>query len=393
VAATEDTKAGARALGAITLMAMTLPGVMSARAEEPPEKGQIGFKYLHYQDGQKNRTTYPFYDGSEGGSLDRITVNAPSLYLSVPMGRWSLEASGVVDQVSGATPRYYSDVSGASKSPGMKDERKAGDVKVTRYLDRGAIAVGAAYSTEHDYKSTAVSLEGRLSSDDNNRTWNLGVAVTSDTINPVNDKVVDEHKRTTEATVGVTQALSPRDLAQLSLTYSAGNGYFSDPYKLYDVRPRTRNATIGMLRWNHQFEGMNATLRGSYRYYSDSFGIQAHTFEAAWVQPVSALFTLTPSLRYYSQSSASFYYDPVADATVYPAPVGTPEFSSADQRLSAFGGVTLGLKGELRLGRWNTDLKLERYEQRSGWRLGGKGSPGIDPFYANIVQVGLGTRF
>jgi Protein of unknown function (DUF3570) len=392
VAATDD-KAASRTLGTITLLALTLPGVMAAHAEEPPTQGQVSVKYLHYQDGQDNRTKYPFYDGSEGKSLDRIAVNSPSVAVSLPLGRWGLDMSGLVDQVSGATPRYYSDVSGATKSPGMKDERKAGDVKVTRYLDRGAVAVGAAYSTENDYRSTALSLEGRVSSDDNNTTWNVGLAGTFDRIDPVNGKVVDEHKRVAEATIGVTQALSPRDLAQLSITYSAGRGYFSDPYKLYDQRPRLRNASIAMLRWNHQFEGLDATLRSSYRYYGDTFGIRAHTVEAEWVQELGSMFALTPSLRYYTQRAASFYYDPVADVNVYPAPLGSPEYSSADQRLSAFGALTAGLKFQMRLGTWSTDLKVERYEQRANWRAGGKGSPDIDPFHANIYQLGVATRF
>ena len=393
MAATEDGRTGGRALGTITLLALTLPGIMAAHAEEPPAQGQVSVKYLHYQDGQDNRTKYPFYDGTEGKSQERITVNSPSVAVSLPLGRWGLDMTGMVDQVSGATPRYYSDVSGATKSPGMKDERKAGDVKVTRYLERGAIAVGAAYSSEHDYRSTALSVEERFSSEDNNTTWNVGLAATYDKINPVNYKVVDERKGTGELTFGVTQALSPRDLAQLSLTYSAGRGYFSDPYKLYDQRPRVRNASIATLRWNHQFESLDATLRSSYRYYGDSFGIHAHTMEADWVQALGSLFALTPSLRYYTQSSASFYYDPVADSNVYPGPVGSPRYSSADQRLSAFGALTFGLKGELHLGNWSTDLKVERYEQRANWRVGGKGSPAIDPFWANSVQLGVATRF
>ena len=393
MAATEDGKTGGRALGTITLLALTLPGIMAAHAEEPPAQGQVEVKYLHYQDGQDNHTKYPFYDGTEGKSQERIKVNAPSVAVSLPLGRWGLDMTGMVDQVSGATPRYYSDVSGATKSPGMKDERKAGDVKVTRYLDRGAIAIGAAHSTENDYRSTALSLEGRVSIDDNNTTLNVGLAGTFDRIDPVNAKVVDEHKHVAEATIGVTQALSPSDLAQLSVTYSAGRGYFSDPYKLYDQRPRVRNAAIVALRWNHQVESLDATLRGSYRYYGDSFGVHAHSVEVEWVQALGSMFALTPSLRYYTQRAASFYYDPVADINVYPAPIGSPQYSSADQRLSAFGALTAGLKAELRLGNWSTDLKVERYEQRSDWRVGGKGSPAIDPFYANLYQLGVATRF
>lgn len=393
MAATED-KAGR--WGRITLAALALPGVIAApaaRAEEPPEQGLIAFKYLHYQDSQKVDTRYPFYDGSEGSRLNRIKVKAPSLYVLAPVGKWSVEGSGVIDDVSGATPRYYSDVSGASRSPGMEDKRKAGDLKVTRYLPRGAIALGAAHSTEHDYKSTAVSLEGRYASEDKNTTWNFGIAGTKDRIDPMNEVVRNERKRTAEVTVGVTQAMTARDIAQFSLTQAAGRGYFNDPYKLYDKRPGKRDSTVAMLRWNHHVESLSASLRSSYRFYRDSFGIRAHTLDTAWVQPVTSIFTLTPSLRYYTQNAASFYYDPVPDTDVYPAPVGNPEFSSADQRLSAFGGITVGLKLELQLGRWITDLKLERYQQRSDWRLGGQGSPNVDTFDATIVQWGLSTHF
>jgi len=385
-----------RKWGSVTLAAFALPGVLAcapARAEEPPEHGLLAFKYLQYKDSQAVDTRYPFYDGSEGSRFNRITVKAPSLYLLVPMGRWSVEGSAVTDDVSGATPRYYSDVSGASRSPGMEDKRTAGDLKLTRYLERGAIALGAAHSSENDYKSNALSLEGRWATEDKNTTFNVGLGVTRDTIDPVNQIVIGERKRTIEATLGFTQALSPYDIAQFGLTYSTGRGYFDDPYKLYDHRPRSRDADIAMLRWNHHFESLSASLRSSYRFYSDSYGIHAHTLEAAWVQPVSAMFSVTPSLRYYTQSAAEFYYDPVPDTAVYPGPAGNPEFSSADQRLSAFGGVTVGLKLELRLGTWTTDLKLERYQQRSAWRVGGKGSPGIDTFDATIVQWGLATTF
>jgi hypothetical protein len=42
---------------------------------------------------------------------------------------------------------------------------------------------------------------------------------------------------------------------------------------------------------------------------------------------------------------------------------------------------------------WTADVKFEHYEQRAAWRLGGNGSPGLDPFRANFFQIGLSTRF
>jgi Protein of unknown function (DUF3570) len=395
VAATE-VKPERRPVGLITLAALALPGVMpvAAQAEEAPERAIVSVKYLYYQDSQSVRTRYPNYDGSEGSSFKRISVNSPSVQVLLPIDRqWSVEASGVYDEVSGASPKYYSDVSGASK---MSDERTAGDVKVTRYFERAALGVGLAYSTERDYKSTALSIDGRMSSDDNNTTWNIGLGATVDAINPVRGgqhNVVDEHKGTAEVMVGVTQVASRNDLVQITLSQSVGRGYFSDPYKLYDHRPRRRNASVGLLRWNHHFEEGGATLRSSYRYYRDTFGVRAHTAELGWVQPVSQTLKLTPSLRYATQSSAYFYNDPVTDTSLYPGPLGNPTFSTTDQRMSAFGAVTVGVKAELQLGVWTTDLKLEKYEQRSSWRIGGEGSPGIDPFHAVFVQFGVSRPF
>ena len=71
-----------------------------------------------------------------------------------------------------------------------------------------------------------------------------------------------------------------------------------------------------------------------------------------------------------------------------------PRYASADQRLSAFGALTVGLKVAMKVTpNWTADVKFEHYEQRAAWRLGGNGSPGLDPFRANFFQIGLSTRF
>jgi hypothetical protein len=250
--------------GAVFAAALALPGVV-AHAENAPEHGEIALKYLHYQDSQPD--------------LQRIRVEAPSFYFLAPLGtHWSSEGSFVYDSVSGATPRYHTAISGAT--PHMSEERKAGDVKVTRYFERSSYGLGVSHSNERDYQSTAGSFDAGFTSDDGNRTWNIGLGYAYDTVGSVNDSTLHEHKRTTEALLGVTQALTPRDLVQLNTTFSFGRGYYSDPYKEPDVRPRERNEAVALARWNHHFSGAGATLRSSYRFYRDSFGIRAHTVGA-----------------------------------------------------------------------------------------------------------------
>ena len=340
--------------------ALLLPGV-HASAETAPETGTISLRYLDYQDSQPG--------------FDRIHAHSPSVAVLAPVaGAWAIEGALTADDVSGASPRYHSAISGASH---MHDERKAGDVNVTRYFRRGSVSAGAAYSTEHDYVSRALSLNGTLSSEDNNTTWALGLAGSRDGIDPVNHIVVDEHKRTASLLAGVTQVLTPNDIGQLTLTRSNGSGYFNDPYKLFDNRPRSRRQNTVLLRWNHYVDATGGTSRLGYRYYSDSWRIRAHTLEAEYVQPFADLWTVAPALRLTTQSAAYFYYDPVYDAALgAPFPPGynpggdAGRLSSPDQRLSGFGAVTVGLKVARQIGKlWTIDLKVECYQQRGSWRM------------------------
>lgn len=376
-AAAEDS----RRWGRVVCAALALPGV-GAPAAEAPTEGRIGFKWLSYQDWQPG--------------LKRVRAESPSLQLQAPLGeRWSLVAGATHDSVSGASPRYHSAVSGASR---MSDRRRAGDLKITHHDERSSWSAGAAASSEHDFASRALSFEAAGASEDNNRSWNAGLGLTRDRISSSDDAALQRRRRTVELTAGLTQVLSTVDIVQAGLTLAEGQGYYSDPYKRVDQRPESRHQRILLLRWNHHAEAWHGTLRASYRHYRDSFGIRAHTLAAEWVQPMSAVLVLTPSLRVYSQSAAWFYYDPVYSYAGAPLPPGylsdPPDSLSPDARLSAFGALTLGLKLALRLPEgWHTDIKLEHYEQRGSWRLGGGGSPGLVPLRARFLQFGLSRQF
>ena len=372
-------------LGRFTAAALLLPGIMPAvistatHAETAPTEGVIALKVLSYKDWQAD--------------LDRIRVTSPSMYVLAPInGQWSVEGTLTHDNVSGASPRWHMNVSGASK---MDDKRNAADVKLVRYFGRSAVGVRFAYSDENDYRSNALALDARFTSEDSNTTWNVGLGGAYDTINPVNELVVNEHKRTAELIIGVTQNLTPVDVVQLNLTYGLGSGYFNDPYKLADKRPRIRNQGVVLARWNHHFDGDGSTLRSGFRFYRDTFGINAQTATIEWVKPLGEKFSVTPSMRYHTQSAAKFYFDPVYDPNIgEPFPVGSPTHFSPDTRLSAFGALTIGVKlGWKFADQWAADLKFERYEQRANWRLGGGGSPGLSPFYAQFWQVGLSRAF
>lgn len=380
VAATEAAAGTAR--GSLLLAALALPGLALAQGEPGPGPAQVAFKWLSYEDSQPG--------------LKRVSVSSPSLLARVPVGeRYAVEGSLTSDSVSGASPRYHTAVTGASR---MSDHRHAGDVKVTRYDDRRSLSLAVAASDENDFRSRAVALQGTWSSDDNNRSWTLGLGYTKDRVGSTNNPQLDEPRRTVELAASITQALSRVDLVQAGLTLADGKGWYTDPYKALDARPSARRQTIATLRWNHHVEAADITLRSSYRWYDDSFGVRSHTLSLEPVWQATPQWTVTPLLRLYTQSAARFYYDPVYSFLGAPLPPGylesPPRFLSSDQRLSAFGAVTIGLKIAWQVdAHWSTDLSYERYEQRGAWRVGGTGSPGLDPFSARFLQWGLARRF
>ena len=139
----------------------------------------------------------------------------------------------------------------------------------------------------------------------------------------------------------MTQALSRLDLVQLGLTLVDGRGYYTDPYKSLDARPDARRQTIATLRWNHHFEASEITLRSHYRYYRDSFGVRSHTLQFEPVWQAATRLAVTPSLRLYTQTAASFYYDPVYSFLGAPLPPGLCRGAAT---LSLVGPALVGLR-------------------------------------------------
>ncbi len=364
--------------GSIVLAALALPGLLprSAVADNAPEHALIEVKTEHYQDSQPG--------------FQRIKIDEPGIYALIPIGQhWSLSGAAVYDAVSGASPRYYTTKSGASS---VHDKRYSGDVEATYYAARSSYGLSYAHSEENDYDANSVSADAIFSTPDNNTAFNVGLSAGRDAINPTNRIVVNEHRTTYAGIVGVTQALSAVDLVQFQVGYSTGHGYFSDAYKLFDNRPRRRNSETASLRWNHHIATFGATLRANYRFYQDTYGINSHTIEVQWVQPVGQSWVLTPGLRYFTQNAAKFYVDPPPRAPFPNLPDGST--SSLDQRLSAFGAYAVSQKVEWHITQhWSTDLKGEIYEQKSSYRFIGQGSPGLARFQYYQVQFGLTYRY
>ena len=374
VAATDPPRRDDRS-AALIAAALALPGIAPAYAQSAPDQGIVALRYYDYRDWQPGAS--------------RMSVRSPSLYALVPLSdTLTVEGSLIHDSMSGASPLHHDTLSGAS-GLGVTDYRAAGDARVTKYIDGNALAVGAAYSHERDYVSRAASVEWRKWSDDRNRTYALGIGAARDRIDSTNGAAVGKRRETCDVLLGITQVLRADAIVESSVTWSQGRGYYSDPYKLLDARPDRRRVFAWLTRYNEYLPTVDATLRIAYRYLDDSFGDRSHMVEASWVQSLPLGFALTPTLRYMTQSAARFYRDPP-----FPAGFVSGEPYTADARLSAFGAITAGLRLSKAFdGGVSVDVAVNMYRQRSAWRAGGNGSPGLAEFSARWIEVGLEKRF
>ncbi|NOU25514.1 MAG: DUF3570 domain-containing protein [Methylotenera sp.] len=229
------------------------------------------------------------------------------------------------------------------------------------------------------------------------------------------------------AQLGVTQILNKDALVEFNMGYTRSAGYLGNPYKLVtlisinpstaelssnevlpiygsamtllEIRPDERNQFNWNLGYKQYINTFNAALHLDYRYSHDDWGIKAHTIQADWTQPLGASWTVTPHLRYYSQSSADFYLPYIKTVQVYDADTSEavasplnramPKYYSSDQRLSGFGTLSGGLIVNKQFNKGvSLETGLEYYTHKGSLKLGGGGEADFadyDYWTANIA--------
>jgi hypothetical protein len=167
-----------------------------------------------------------------------------------------------------------------------------------------------------------------------------------------------------------------------NLSYGKENGYLGDPYKVVqksveilpdfflpilfpENRPGTREKWIFFTELLRDFQSLNGSLQGSYRYFSDDGGIDAHTMTLEWFQRLSDKVIIRPLYRYHRQSAADFYYYDLDQTNITPDrdSVGEAPYYSSDHRLSNLETHTYGAKLVWFINEdWEFNIKYSRYE-------------------------------
>lgn len=413
----------------LTCAALALPGLMqTASAGRVEETYNADFQYGHYEE-----------------SNQRMRVDIFEGALSAPIGKsMTANVSVLRDTIAGASPQYNKkDAQGnishvmSSASPtnwcgeAICEERDAANAGLTYFFDKASLNLGGGFSREQDY--TAKYFNTALSLDLNKKltTLNFGASVSFDEVEPsrFNLSCGEKCSKTSQQyLLGISQVIDKDSLLQSNISFGYHNGYMSDPYKQIGVtgnfddgaggltpianvginekRPGERFEWAWLTQYVRHFEQFNhAALHADYRFSTNDWGINAHTLELSWHQPIADGWQVIPRFRYYSQDKADFY-NPTFDGVVVTTDRNTQDFVlqnaaaySSDYRLAGFGTFSGGLKfskefTELKpLSQLKFQTGFEYYSHKAEYQLGGNNLGTFDNFGYYLVTASFNLKF
>lgn len=328
----------------------------------------------------------------------------------------------------------------SSASP---ETRKQIDLKLGHEWDEQALDIGGGVSLEDDYESRFANANLRWDLHQKLTSINVGVSYTDSEIyslrnplfedyidyvaheNPSDDTHIIGSRRDAAAFLGLTQVLNKKSVFETGIGFTRSTGFQENAYKVavmafvdpaqepgpagelqatavgvLEDRPDTRDQWTWTLGYVRYVESTDAALHLDYRLYQDSWEIDAHTLEAAWVQPLGAGWTLTPRARFYTQDSASFYRPYFVFNQAAPRPsdadpldlsqIPVTDFSS-DYRLSSYGAFSSGLTVSKEFGSSGTRLEagIEYYKHSASWGMSGGDDADYSNYSALIFNLGL----
>jgi hypothetical protein len=343
---------------------------------------------------------------------DGLTVNGLSLMGRKKIGEHvSLLGNIYSDSITGAS------IDVVTQASPYKEKRLQEQLGVDLLAGKATYSVGFINGSETDYRSRTAYASVSEDMFGDLTTVSLGVTRGWDKVGERGQAIAafkDADRRNWQ--LGLTQVLTRNLLASLNYEASESEGFLNNPYRKirylsassnnglgYDTdvekypHTRTGNAVSGQLKYYLRWR---AALDGSYRFYSDTWGIRAQTAELGYTLPAFRRWTFDAHARYYRQNAASFYADlfPYQDAQ---------NFMARDRELAAFKSLDLGFgaswEWRLQQKHWLQRASLNarfdrihyRYDDFRDLRVHAL-TPGTEPLYkldANVVQLYISAWF
>lgn len=309
------------------------------------------------------------YHRYEGGG---VTIQGPSVLVRKKMAeKYAVSANYYQDMITSASIDV--EVSGASE---YKEERDQYSLGLEYLRGKTTYNLGFTNSEENDYEAQTSSFGISQDLFGDLTTISMGFSRGSDTVGNSTDPDFEQDIDRWSYRVGVSQILTKSIITSLNLEVITDEGFLNNPYRSYryvnptdnrlfaleqEIYPRTRTSNAVALNARY-FLPYRAAVYGGYRFFTDTWGVRADTFELGYVQPFKQQWTFEARVRYYDQDHADFYAD------IFDRP-NQQNFLARDKELSTFNSIAF------RIG--------ATYEfATSGWRFVKKGS--LNLFYDRI---------
>jgi hypothetical protein len=330
------------------------------------------------------------FHGYDGGGLE---VTGPSVLVRKGIAdKASVWANYYVDMISSASIDV---VTTASPYDEQRDEISAG----ADYL-YGKTFMGLSFTNSEESDYTANSARLGVSHDFFGDLTTVGISYARgwDEVRRNGDEAFSEEVDRQTYRVDLSQVLTKNWVLALNYEGVTDEGFLNNPYRSVryldpssaigysyqaEVYPRTKTSSATAIRTLYYLP-YRASARGEFRYYSDTWGVEAWNAEIGYVHPLAKGFTLDLRYRYYTQEAADFYSD------LFPRQ-SFQNFLARDKELATFDSHTLGVgltyqigggwlpffkKGEVSL---FTDFLAIGYDDFRDVRK--TTAPGDEPFY------------
>lgn len=263
-----------------------------------------------------------------------------------------------------------------------------GDIRIDR------ATLGYYVSSESDY--FAQLLRGGFDQDFFGQQLNVafGASYGWDAIDPIQDDDTageSDDKTSVHFNTVVTQILTSTTVVRVGAEMTVVRGLQHNPYRnvyaeggnVAEHHPNERRRRDVFVNVN-QYLRNRSSLRGSFRYYSDDWGVTSQTAGVKLSQYITDLITARYRYRFYTQSSADFYRDEYASAS------GVDGYLTGDYRLGELTSHLFGSRLDVNLGVFDRrNVMLRRLDLSVGFER----YFNSNNFSANVFETGLQFRF
>jgi len=336
---------------------------------------------------------YHRYDG--GG----VTIDGPSLLVRKKFAeQYSVSANYYVDMISSASIDVVT-----TASP-YKEQRDQASLAVDMLNGKTQYSVSVAGSDENDYTANTASFDISQDMFGDLTTLSVGFSRGWDEVRKRGDKEFSEPVDRRSYRVGLSQIVTPKLMMGLAYETITDEGFLNNPYRSVryldpdspagfayqpEVYPRTRTSNAASLNARY-FLPYRAALHGEYRWFTDTWGIDASTVRLGYTHPLGERWVIEGGYRWYDQSAADFYSD------LFPRQ-DFQNFLARDKELSTFTShmLSVGATYELPAFGWrflqrstvNLFYDRTRYEYDDFRDVRAGGTPGTEPLYQFDADV------